>query len=309
MDLNAWSACLKVLADPTRVRLLALLEREELTVAELSAVTRLAQPRVSTHLAKLKDADLVRDRRAGVSAYYRFNEDNLEPAERALWEALRAGTDDPLLRQDAERLTAVLATRNSDQNWADSVAGDMERHYSPGRTWEALARAALPMLAPGEVLDVASGDGVLAELLAPHARRYVCIDSSSKVVMAASGRLRKLDHVEVLEGDMQALPFDKPQFDLVLLMHALTYAEKPALAIAEAARVLRKGGQLLATCLAKHEHTSAVTPYGHVNLGFTEKELRRFAGKAGLTVQVCQVVTQEKRPPHFEVLTLLARKE
>jgi ArsR family transcriptional regulator len=308
MDLEAWSACLRVLADPTRVRLLALLEREELTVAELSAVTRLAQPRVSTHLAKLKDADLVRDRRAGVSAYYRFNEDNLEHAERALWEALRAGTDDPLLRQDAERLTAVLATRTSEQNWADSVAGDMERHYSPGRTWEALARAALPMLAPGEVLDVASGDGVLAGLLAPHARRYVCIDSSSKVVLAASERLRKLDQVEVLEGDMQALPFDKPQFDLVLLMHALTYAEKPALAIAEAARVLRKGGQLLATCLARHEHRSAVAPYGHVNLGFTAKELRKFAEKAGLIVQVCEVVTQEKRPPHFEVLSLLARK-
>jgi ArsR family transcriptional regulator len=309
MDLDAWSACLRVLADPTRVRLLALLERDELTVAELSAVTRLAQPRVSTHLAKLKEANLVRDRRAGVSAYYRFNEEQLDPAERTLWNALRGGTDDPLLRQDAERLAAVLANRNSDQNWADSVAGDMERHYSPGRTWEALARAALPMLEPGEVLDVASGDGVLAELLAPHARRYVCIDSSTKVVLAASERLRRLEHVEVMEGDMQALPFDKPQFDLVLLMHALTYADKPALALTEAARVLRRGGRLLLTCLARHEHTGAVQPYGHVNLGFTEKELRKYAAKAGLAVQFCEVVTQEKRPPHFEVLALLARKE
>ena len=308
MDLDAWSACLRVLADPTRVRLLALLEREELTVAELAAVTRLAQPRVSTHLARLKDAELVLDRRAGVSAYYRFNQDHLDPAERTLWEALRAGTDDPLLRQDAERLATVLAGRNSEQNWADSVAGDMERHYSPGRTWEALARAALPMLEPGEVLDVASGDGVLAELLAPHARRYVCIDNSSKVVLAASERLRRMEHVEVREGDMQALPFDKPQFDLVLLMHALTYADKPALAMAEAARVLRKGGRLLATCLARHEHKAAVQPYGHVNLGFTDRELRRFAEKAGLIVQVCEVVTREKRPPHFEVLSLLARK-
>ena len=309
MDLAALSACLRVLADPTRVRLLALLEREELTVAELSAVTRLAQPRVSTHLARLKDADLVRDRRAGVSAYYRFNEDQLEPAERALWTALRGGTDDPLLRQDADRLAVVLAGRQSEQAWADSVAGDMERHYSPGRTWEALARAALPMLEPGEVLDVASGDGVLAELLAPHARRYVCIDSSTKVVLAASERLRRLEHVEVMEGDMQALPFDRPQFDLVLLMHALTYAEKPALAVAEAGRVLRKGGRVLLTCLARHEHSSAVVPYGHVNLGFTEKELRRFAAKAGLAVDFCQTVTQERRPPHFEVLALLARKQ
>jgi ubiquinone/menaquinone biosynthesis C-methylase UbiE len=308
MDLDAWSACLRVLADPTRVRLLALLEREELTVAELSAVTRLAQPRVSTHLAKLKEAGLVRDRRAGVSAYYRFNAEDLETGEERLWETLRDSTDDPLLRQDAERLPAILATRAADQNWADSVAGDMERHYSPGRTWEALARSTLPLLAPGDVLDVASGDGVLAELLAPHARRYVCIDSSPKVVAAAAERLRRHEHVEVREGDMQALPFDGAKFDLVLLMHALTYSDKPAQAISEAARVLRKGGQLVAACLARHEHRAAVTPYGHVNLGFTEKELRKFAEKAGLAVQVCEVVTRERRPPHFEVFTLLARK-
>lgn len=308
MDLEAWSACLHVLADPTRVRLLALLENEELTVAELASITRLAQPRVSTHLAKLKDAELVLDRRAGVSAYYRFNDDQLDPGEKRLWETLRDSTDDPLLRQDAERLPLVLSSRAGDQNWADSVAGDMERHYSPGRTWEALARSALPLLAPGEVLDIASGDGVLAELLAPHSKKYICLDSSAKVVMAASERLRKLPHVEVIEGDMQSLPFENSRFDLVLLMHALTYADKPALAIAEAGRVLKKNGQLLLACLAKHEHRAAVTPFGHVNLGFTEKELRKFADKAGLEVLVCEAVTREKRPPHFEVLTLLARK-
>jgi DNA-binding transcriptional ArsR family regulator/SAM-dependent methyltransferase len=308
MDLEAWSACLHVLADPTRVRLLALLEREELTVAELAAITRLAQPRVSTHLAKLRDAKLVLDRRAGVSAYYRFNNDQLDPGEKRLWETLRDSTDDPLLRQDAERLPIVLSARASDQNWADSVAGDMERHYSPGRSWEALARSALPMLAPGDVLDIASGDGVLAELLAPHSKKYICLDSSAKVVIAASERLRKLPHVEVIEGDMQALPFDNARFDLVLLMHALTYADKPALAIAEAGRVLKKNGRLLLACLAKHEHRATVMPFGHINLGFSEKELRKYAEKAGFEILVCESVTREKRPPHFEVLTLLARK-
>jgi ubiquinone/menaquinone biosynthesis C-methylase UbiE/DNA-binding transcriptional ArsR family regulator len=308
MDLDAWSACLHTLADPTRVRLLALLEREELTVAELASITRLAQPRVSTHLSKLKEAELVLDRRAGVSAYYRFNEENLDPGEKRLWETLRDSTDDPLLRQDAERLPIVLSARANNQNWADSVAGDMERHYSPGRTWEALARSALPLLAPGEVLDIASGDGVLAELLAPHSKKYICLDSSSKVVIAASERLRKLPHVEVIEGDMQALPFENARFDLVLLMHALTYADKPALSIAEAGRVLKKHGRLLISCLAKHEHRAVVIPYGHVNLGFTEKELRKFAEKAGLEILHCEAVTREKRPPHFEVITLLAKR-
>ncbi|MBN8264796.1 MAG: metalloregulator ArsR/SmtB family transcription factor [Xanthomonadales bacterium] len=308
MDLEGWSSRLKVFADATRVRLLALLAREELTVAELSAITQLAQPRVSTHLAKLKEAGLVRDRRAGVSAYYRYEEDALDPAQRALWASISAGSDDPLLRQDAERVPGVLAMRAADQNWADSVAGDMERHYSPGRTWEALARSALPLLEPGDVLDIASGDGVLAELLAPHAGRYVCVDASQRVVAAASERLRRYPNVEVREGDMHALPFAAASFDLVVLMHALTYADKPAQAVAEAARVLRPGGRLLLSSLARHEHRSAVQAFGHVNLGFSARELRKFAEKAGLAVGNVESVTRERRPPHFEVISLIATR-
>ena len=308
MDLEAWSTRLKVFADATRVRLLALLAREELTVAELSAITQLAQPRVSTHLAKLKEAGLVRDRRAGVSAYYRFDEDNLDTVQRELWRSLRDGSDDPLLRQDAERVAGVLANRAADQNWADSVAGDMERHYSPGRTWEALARTALPLLETGDVLDIASGDGVLAELLSPHAKRYICIDTSARVVAAAGERLRRFPNVEVREGDMHALPFKDASFDLVVLMHALTYSTQPAQAVAEAARVLRRGGRLLLSSLARHEHRSVVEAYGHVNLGFSEKELRKFAEKAGLEIANAETVTRERRPPHFEVLSLTAVK-
>jgi len=308
MDLEAWSGVLKTFADATRVRLLALLEGEELTVAELSAITRLAQPRVSTHLARLKEAGLVRDRRSGVSAYYRFDEAALDPAQRALWQALSVGSDDPLLRQDAERVPAVLAARAADANWADSVAGDMERHYSPGRTWEALARTALPLLEPGDVLDIASGDGVLAELLAPHSGRYVCVDTSARVVAAASERLRGHHNVEVREGDMHALPFEAASFDLVVLMHALTYAARPAQAVAEAARVLRPDGRLLLSSLARHEHKGVVQAYGHVNLGFTPKEMRRFVEKSGLRVASCETVTREKRPPHFEVISLIGVK-
>ncbi|KAF5290529.1 hypothetical protein FQR65_LT20635 [Abscondita terminalis] len=292
MDLEAWSNRLKVFADATRVRLLTLLAGEELTVAELSAITQLAQPRVSTHLAKLKEAGL----------------DSLEPAQRDLWRTLKQGSDDPLLRQDAERVARVLASRASDQNWADSVAGDMERHYSPGRTWEALARTALPLLETGDVLDIASGDGVLAELLSPHAHRYVCIDTSARVVAAAGERLRRFANVEVREGDMHALPFKDNSFDLVVLMHALTYARSPAQAVAEAARVLRRGGRLLLSSLGKHEHRAVVESYGHLNLGFTQKELRRFADKAGLDIITAETVTRERRPPHFDVISLLGAK-
>src|SRR5690606_2681057 len=232
----------------------------------------------------------------------------LDAAQKALWQAIATGSDDPLLRQDAERVPAVLATRAADQNWADSVAGDMVRHYSPGRTWEALARTALPLLEPGDVLDIASGYGVLAELLAPHSGRYVCIDASPRVVAAAAERLRRFENVEVREGDMHALPLDDAGFDLVVLMHALTYATKPAQAVSAAARVLRPGGLLLLSRLARHDHRAVVGACGHANLGFNEKELRRFLDRAGLELVSSETVTRERRPPHFEVVSLIARK-
>ena len=301
------TSLLRLLSDSTRVRLLALLRREELTVAEISSVLGLAQPRVSTHLAKLKEAGLVRDRRAGVSAYYRINDADADGAAELL-RALEEGVDDALLESDAQRLPTVLARRARERGWADSVAGDMERHYSPGRTWETLARTLLQLLETGDVLDIASGDGVLAELLAPHAHSIVCVDSSERVVTAARERLKSFRNVEVIEGDMQKLDLGKRRFDLVLMMHALTYSERPAQAVAEAARVLKPGGRLLAATLAKHAHRTAVTPFDHRNLGFKREELTGFARKAGLEVLHCTRVSREARSPHFEVLSLLARK-
>ena len=307
MDLAAASSVLRLLADPTRVRLLALLEREELTVAELAAVLHLAQPRVSTHLAKLKEAELVRDRRAGVSAYYRANSEGDE-RQHALVRSLRESIDDALLREDAARLTAVLAQRASAHGWADTVAGDMERHYSPGRTWETLTRALLQLLETGDVLDIASGDGVTAELLAPHARSIVCVDASERVVEAAAKRLAPFSNVHVRQGDMHALTLETGSFDLVLMLHALTYSEHPAKAVAEAARVLRPGGKLLAATLGKHDHRAVVEPFDHRNLGFTESELTKLATQATLEVLSCNRLSRERKAPHFEVINLLARK-
>ena len=308
MDLIEWTHRLKVFADPTRVRLLALLEDEELTVAELSAITQLAQPRVSTHLAKLKEAGLVRDRRAGVSAYYRFDDALLDSRLGQLWHTFRADSDDPLLCQDRERVASVMAMRATDQNWADPVTGDMERHYSPGRTWEALARSALPLLESNDVLDIASGDGVLAELLAPHAQRYICIDTNARTVASARARLRHLANVRVQESDMHALPFGENSIDLVILMHDLTYARHPAKAVQECSRVLRSQGKLLLCSLARHGHRTTVEAYGHIHCGFSQQELHQFAEAAGLSVSSLSSVTRERRPPHFEVISLIGCK-
>ncbi|NOR19217.1 MAG: metalloregulator ArsR/SmtB family transcription factor [Xanthomonadales bacterium] len=308
MDLKHASQHFRLLSDSTRLRLLMLVDREELSVAELSAITQLAQPRVSTHLAKLKEAGLVNDRREGVFVYYRMARNITDSSLNALWELLRANTDDPVIQQDIDRVPQILSGRSGHSNWADAVAGDMERHYSPGRTWEATTRAMVQLLDLGDVLDVASGDGALAELLAPRANSIRCLDISKRVVEAGKKRLHNFTNVSFESGDMHQLPVKDGSFDTVLLMHALTYTVKPQTVFDEAGRVLRPGGRLLAVTLQKHAHKSAVSAYNHLNLGFTEAQLRKFCTRAGLEALSLQMSAIEKRTPNFEILTLMAGK-
>ena len=163
----------KLLADETRIRLLLLLKQTELTVAELSATLQLAQPRVSTHLAKLKELKFVLARKDGVSTYYRINHQLIKSDYQYILKSLNDEEEqNSLVIEDKQRLTKVLEERAKSKNWVDSVAGDMERQYSPGRSWEATTRALSYLLELGDVLDIGSGDGVLAELLHKRALTY-----------------------------------------------------------------------------------------------------------------------------------------
>ncbi len=285
-----------------------MLESEELSVAELAAITRLAQPRVSTHLAKLREAGLVNDRRAGASVFYRLSSQQNDRQTAALWEIFRDSVADPLIEQDRLRIADILAQRSAGRSWADSVAGDMERRYSPGRTWEATTRALVHLLKLGDVLDIASGDGVMAELLADHARTIHCLDISDRILDAGKKRLKDRNNVSFHKGDMHNLPFADKSMDTVLLMHALTYTQEPQRVFDEAARVLKTGGNLLAVTLREHAHTRAVSAFDHVNQGFSEPELQDFCKAANLSVSSCTTSSIEKRTPHFAVITLLASK-
>ncbi len=306
MDVAQTARLLRLLGDESRVRLLALLAQEPLSVAELVRVTRLAQSRVSTHLGRLREAGLVRDRPAGASSVYELDDARLPEPARRLWETIAKSAADPLLDQDRERLREVLLGRGG--GWADSVAGSMERHYSPGRTWEAALRGVLGLVELGDVLDVASGDGALAELLAPRARSVTCLDLSRKVVAAGARRLERLPNVRFQQGDMHALPFRSRSFDQLLLLNSLSYAREPELAVAEAARVLRPLGLATATTLLRHRHRAAARQYDHVQLGFEPAALAGLFESAGFEVTSCQPTSREKRPPHFEVVTVHARR-
>ena len=277
-------------------------------MAELAEATRLAQPRVSTHLARLREAGLVVDRRDGVSVYYRLASVDEQPELHQLWSLFRTRLDDALISEDAERLPGVLLKRSAGRNWPDAVAGDMERHYSPGRSWEATARALVQLLTPGAVLDIASGDGVMGELLATRASSIDCLDVSEKVVAAGSARVGEFTNVRFHQGDMHALPFNDASFETVLLLHALTYSDRPSLAISEAARVMKPGGCVVCATLNQHRYADAVRAYGHVNGGFKPAQLKTLFSAAGLRVSFCAITSIERRAPHFKIITLLAAK-
>jgi len=297
---------LRLLSDPSRVRLLHLLAEQELTVAELTAASRLAQSRVSSHLGKLRGAGFLRVRRSGTSTFYALHDEGLPADAARLWTLLREHADDALLDADRRRLRELLRARQG--NWADTVAGSMERHYSPGRTWEAAARALIGLARLGAVLDVASGDGALAELVAPRAESVCCLDSSARVVEAGRARLGSRRNVRFLLGDMHALPFPDAGFDQVLLLNALSYAKDPPLVVRQAVRVCRPGGDLVALALKTHRHAAAAAAFGHLQHGFQPARLRTLFERAGCDVTLCEVTSRERQQPHFEVITVYARR-
>ena len=299
---------LRLFGDSTRLRLAFLLEKNELTMAEITQITQLPQSRVSTHLGKLRDAGVLRDRRDGALAYYMMNEGKMPASVHRLWALLGGELDEPLLHSDEERCRAVLRARQGTANWPESVAGQMERHYSPGRTWEATAIGLLGFVHLGDVLDAGSGDGAIAALLAPRSRRVTCLDISPKVLQACRKRLQGLANVEFVLGDVQSLRFADASFDQVLLLNLLTYATDPARALSETARVLRPGGDLVVTTLAAHEQRDVTAGYGHVHAGFRPQALRDWLSEAGLVVDRCEATSREKRPPHFAVVSAFARK-
>lgn len=307
-DLSTSLDRVRLLADGTRLRLLALLRAQELTVAELTRITELAQSTVSTHLGRLREAGWVRDRREGSSVYYSLATDDLPAQVRALWSALESETQDPILTADTQRLAEALAARVGEAPWPDSVALAMSRTWFPGRSWEALTRSLLGFVQLGEVLDVASGEGAIAELLSPTARSVTCVDRNARVVAQGQQRLAHLDNVRFVQADMHELPFSDGSFDQALAMSALCFSATPERLLQELHRVLRPGATLVGITLNRHDHSREAERLHHPQLGYDPAALRRSLTAAGFDVLTCAPTSRERRPPHFQVITLIARR-
>lgn len=304
MDLAGYVGTLSLLGDENRFRLCALLRERELSVSQLVRVTGISQSRVSTHLARLREGGFVRDRRDGQHAFYALAADALPPAAKVALDEARDAAE-PTLEGDRRRLAELDAQRGQ---LPDAFAGEMDRHYSPGRTWQSLAVGLGALLRLGDVLDVGSGDGAVAAYLAPQCRSLCCVDLSPRMIEAAKKRLAHHPHVQAEVASVEALPFRAASFDTVVLFHTLTYAEHPQRAVEECARVLRPAGRLVALTLDHHEHAEITRPYGERHPGFSPRVLRTMLTRAQLRVEQCEVASREPKKPHFQVVLATAEK-
>jgi len=305
MDLSRTVGTLNLLGDESRIRLCALLRERELSVTELVRVTGISQSRVSTHLARLREGGFVRDRRDGQHAYYALAVDTLPTAAKLVLDEAKEAVD-PTLAGDRRRLTELDAEPRG--QLPEAFAGEMDRHYSPGRTWQSLAVGIAALLRLGDVLDVGSGDGAAAGFLAPYCKSLTCVDTSARMIDAARARLARHAHARAEVADVHALPFRASSFDSVVLFHTLTYAAEPPRAVGECARVLRPRGRLVVLSLAQHEHRDVTAPYGERHAGFSPRALRGLSSRAGLRVTFCDVACREAKKPHFQVVLVVADK-
>jgi ubiquinone/menaquinone biosynthesis C-methylase UbiE/DNA-binding transcriptional ArsR family regulator len=301
---------LRALSDPTRLRIVALLEKDELSVNELQEITRLGQSRISTHLGLLSDCDLVRARREGKRTFYKLNPMADTVASEFIQLAIRGAKELTEHGSDQINLKRILNRRREQaQVFFNQVAGRFDRVYGPGRSWQAFGHLLLRILPQITVADLGAGEGLLSELLARRCKKVIAVDNSEKIVEFGVAKAKKngLKNLEFRLGDLQNPPVEPNSVDLVILSQALHHAEDPATALASAAKLLKPHGQILILDLLAHKFDKARELYGDRWLGFAESDLHRWLESAGFKRIDISVVAREEQAPHFQ--TLLASGE
>ncbi len=286
MSAESLQKIFKTLSDPTRVRILSLLEAEELAIQELMQVLGMTQSRVSRHVAILREAGLLGDRRDGTFAFYRFVPPGSGPWAEAWALVKRALRSDPLARRDVASLARVVEARSErSRSFFDSL----------GAEWDALrkvlnddalrARAIARLIDPGLVVaDLGTGTGILALELARLGLRVLAVDNSLRMLEATRQKLERegIEGVELRRGDLERLPIGDAEVDATLAHMVLHYAASPAEAVAEMARAVRPGGTVIVVDFLQHDLEWMRQELGVVWMGFAEAEMKGWLADAGL---------------------------
>ncbi len=297
---------LKLLADPTRLRILLLLDQESLSVADLQELLGMGQSRISTQLSQLKTEGLVSDERSGKNNIYR----SFMAPELAVL-AKKAASEIPEVAKDATALRHLQRKRQDlARRYFDELAGKFGRDYVPGRSWKGLAEALIKVMASGTVADLGAGEGTLSQLLAQRAEKVIAVDLSPKMVEfgAQLAKQNGLTNLEYRLGDLEQPPLDDTSLDLAVLSQALHHAAHPEKAVDAAFRALKPGGRIIILDLVQHSFEQARELYADTWLGFGEGELAAMLENAGFTQIETAIVDREPEPPYFQTLLAVAQK-
>ena len=305
---------LSALSDPTRSRLLLLLDRHELTVSELCGILQLPQSTVSRHLKALADAGWIGARAEGTSNLYTLSREALDAAARRLWLLVREQVaPTPAATQDQRRLQTTLAARRSkSQEFFASSAGQWDR-LRDELFGDRFHLAALAAFAEDSwtIGDLGSGTGRASEAIAPFVARVIAVDASAAMLQAAKKRLQPFDNVDLRRGDLEALPIDDGLLDAATLMLVLHHVTEPARALAEVARVLKPGGRLILVDMLPHDREHYRQQMGHVWMGFSEEQIQRMLAGSGFTdtrVVVLAADAKVKGPGLFVATSIKPRR-
>jgi ubiquinone/menaquinone biosynthesis C-methylase UbiE/biotin operon repressor len=299
------------LSDPTRIRLMHLLDAEELSVAEIQEVLGMGQSRISTHLAQLKRAGLVQDRRVGKNIYYSWTNAGpiREPDLRNL--AGLAIAEMPEASSDRRGRQHVLTKRRDrSREYFNKLAGKFGRSYCPGRSWQGLSYLLLTLMPEIDVADLGAGEGTLSQLLARRARKVIAVDLSEKMVEVGKQLARDngVINLEYRLGDLEDPPVAERSVDLAIFSQALHHASSPQKAIAAAHRMLRAGGRVVILDLLAHTFEQARDLYTDLWLGFSEGELLRLLEQSGFEKNEVQIVSRELTSPYFQTVLATGKK-
>ena len=291
---------LKLLSDPTRLRILMLSDNESLSVAEFQEILGMGQSRISTHLSQLKAEGLVSDERSGKNNIYTCT------TSAELMDVARAAASEvPELAADRAALRHLLRKRkDTARAYFDELAGRFGKDYVPGRSWKALAEALIKVLNYRVVADLGAGEGTLAQLLAQRAEKVIAVDLSPKMVefgqqLAVQNGLANLEY---RLGDIESPPIDDGTLDLAVLSQALHHAEHPQRALDAAFRALKPGGRMIVLDLLQHTFEEARELYADRWLGFSESNLATMMEKSGFSQIETIVADQESSAPKFQTL-------
>jgi ArsR family transcriptional regulator len=302
---------LRVLADPSRLRILLLLSGEELSVAELQQILVMGQSTISTHLAQLKQVRLVENRRTGKSNLYRLRK--ADPADGILDGLLaHARQELPQAAADQASMRRVLKKRQDKMRaFFDSVAGRLGKNYVPGKSWKGVAEALLRLMPPMIIADLGAGEGAFALLLAERATKVIAVDNSARMIeVGRELALRNgIENVEYRLGEMEEVPIEDSAVELVFFSQSLHHTLHPKRAVEEAWRILRPGGRIVILDLAKHRFEEARELYADEWLGFSEAEMEAMLEQAGFTAVQTSVVHKEPETPQFQTLLAIANKQ